>query len=255
MCTCRWPAASSASRTRLTSSSLTPVGLKSPMSARASGRPSARRCRAGRPRAARRARPPPRARCAPSRSRSPRAPSRSSRRRSGRPSACAAATVSPPKAAIRLCGTVPTPRPPHQDACASVDTPIAPAMCAAQPSPVWTSQWSWRAGKKRIGLPLAASTTLRTLRMMRVRRARHAEVDRLQVGEQRVVAVDLEHRLPGLDLVRLVERVHLEPAPVRRSTASAPRSPRRCRRAPSAASGTPGRSRPAGGPARPGAGA
>ena len=81
----------------------------------------------------------------------------------------------------------------------------------------------------------------------------HAEVDRLEMGEQRVVAVDLEHRLPGLDLVRLVERVHLERRPSRPSTASAPRSPRRCRRAPSAASGTPGRSRPAGGPARPGA--
>ena len=32
MCTCWWPAASSASRTRLTSTSFTPVGLKSPMS-------------------------------------------------------------------------------------------------------------------------------------------------------------------------------------------------------------------------------
>ena len=71
----------------------------------------------------------------------------------------AAATVSPPKAAIRPCGTVPTPRPPHQEACASVETPIAPATCAAQPSPVCTSQWSWRAGKNRIGFPLAASTT------------------------------------------------------------------------------------------------
>src|SRR2546425_1116156 len=44
-------------------------------------------------------------------------------------------------------GTVPTPSEPHHDACASVDTPIAPAMCAAYPSPVWTSQWSCRAGK------------------------------------------------------------------------------------------------------------
>ena len=70
-------------------------------------------------------------------------------------------------------GTVPTPRPPHHDACASVETPIAPATCAAQPSPVCTSQWSWRAGKKRMGLPCAASTTALTLRMTSVRRAMH----------------------------------------------------------------------------------
>jgi len=52
-----------------------------------------------------------------------------------------------------------------------VETPIAPATCAAQPSPVCTCQWSKRAGKYRIGLPCAASTTARTLRLMRVRRA------------------------------------------------------------------------------------
>ena len=52
----------------------------------------------------------------------------------------AAATVSPSKHAIRACGTVPIPFPPHQDAWASVETPIAPAMWAAQPSPVCTSQ-------------------------------------------------------------------------------------------------------------------
>ena len=48
---------------------------------------------------------------------------------------------------------------------------MAPATCAAQPSPVWTIQWSWRAGKKMIGLPAAASTTSRTLRITSVRRA------------------------------------------------------------------------------------
>ena len=84
----------------------------------------------------------------------------------------AAATVSPPNAAIRPCGTVPTPRPPHHEAWASVETPIAPATCAAQPSPVCTSQWSWRAGKKRIGLPAAASTTSRTFLITSERRAR-----------------------------------------------------------------------------------
>jgi len=72
----------------------------------------------------------------------------------------------------RGVGTVPTPRPPHQDAFASVDTPIAPASCAAQPSPVCTSQWSWRAGMNRMALPCAASTTARTLRITSVRRAR-----------------------------------------------------------------------------------
>jgi len=48
----------------------------------------------------------------------------------------AAATVSPPKAAISACGTVPSPLPPHQDACSSVVTPtgvptIWPATYAA----------------------------------------------------------------------------------------------------------------------------
>src|SRR5216684_617036 len=68
-------------------------------------------------------------------------------------------------------GTVPTPSEPHHDACASVDTPIAPAMCAAYPSPVWTSQWSCRAGKNITCFGLAASTTSRVLVPTFVRRA------------------------------------------------------------------------------------
>jgi len=36
----------------------------------------------------------------------------------------AASTVLPPYAAISACGTVPTPCPPHHDACSSVVTPI-----------------------------------------------------------------------------------------------------------------------------------
>ena len=40
-----------------------------------------------------------------------------------------------------------------------------------------------------------------------------AEVDRLEVGEQRVVALDRHHRLPRLDLVALVQRVDLELVP------------------------------------------
>jgi hypothetical protein len=83
----------------------------------------------------------------------------------------AASTVFPPYAAMSAWGTVPTPWPPHQDACAWVETPIAPATCAAYPSPVWTRWWSWRAGKKRIGFPPAASTTRRTLVEMSVLRA------------------------------------------------------------------------------------
>ena len=44
----------------------------------------------------------------------------------------AARTVSPPYAAISECGTVPIPRPPHQDACSSVVTPIsAPVISPA----------------------------------------------------------------------------------------------------------------------------
>src|SRR2546425_6391443 len=68
-------------------------------------------------------------------------------------------------------GTVPTPSEPHHDACASVETPIAPAMCAAYPSPVWTSQWSCRAGKNITCFGLAASTTSRVLVPTFVRRA------------------------------------------------------------------------------------
>ena len=36
----------------------------------------------------------------------------------------AASTVSPPKAEMSACGTVPTPLPPHHEACSSVVTPI-----------------------------------------------------------------------------------------------------------------------------------
>ena len=57
-----------------------------------------------------------------------------------RAKAWVAATVSPPNAAIRAWGTVPIPSEPHHEAWASVDTPMAPATCAAQPSPVCTIQ-------------------------------------------------------------------------------------------------------------------
>ena len=42
----------------------------------------------------------------------------------------AASTVLPPYEAISACGTVPTPRPPHQEACASEVTPIAAPIIA-----------------------------------------------------------------------------------------------------------------------------
>jgi hypothetical protein len=46
------------------------------------------------------------------------------------------------------------------------------------------------------------------------RAARDApQVDGLEVGEQRVVALDRHHGLPRRDLVALVQRVHLEPIP------------------------------------------
>ena len=44
-----------------------------------------------------------------------------------------------------------------------------------------------------------------------------AQVDGLEVGEQAVVALDCHHRLVRLDLVALVERVDVEPAPVVRA--------------------------------------
>src|SRR5438128_1974434 len=47
----------------------------------------------------------------------------------------------------------------------------APSMCAAYPSPVWTSQWSCRAGKNITCFGLAASTTSRVLVPTFVRRA------------------------------------------------------------------------------------
>ena len=42
----------------------------------------------------------------------------------------------------------------------------------------------------------------------------HAQVARLQVGEERVVALDRHHRLPRRDLVAVVERVHGQLVPV-----------------------------------------
>ena len=53
-----------------------------------------------------------------------------------------------------------------------------------------------------------------------------AEVDGLEVGELRVVALDRQHRLPGRDLVALVQRLDLQPRRSRRPSGR-PRSGRR----------------------------
>src|SRR3954469_15338342 len=153
----------------------------------------------------------------------------------------AAATVSPPYAAISACGTVPTPRPPHHDACASVETPIAPATRAAQPSPVRTSQRSWRAGKKRGGVGgqervvgaggkeedgLAGRGPHDRRHVAHDERSagQAPEVHRLQMREQRVVALDRHHGLERRDLVALVQRVdgQLVPPVLPRAVGPAP---------------------------------
>ena len=85
----------------------------------------------------------------------------------------------------------------------------------------------------------------------------HAEVERLEVGEEAVVALDRQHRLPRLDLVAVVQGAHLQPVPpglpravagaAGPSRASGSRSPRRRRRAPSARAGRPASARRGGG--------
>ena len=65
-----------------------------------------------------------------------------------------------------------------------------------------------------IGLPFAASTTRAVFVVISVRRVEHAEVDGLEVREQRVVALDRQHGLPRLDPVAVVERVDGERVPV-----------------------------------------
>ena len=130
--TCSKPSASSASRTLRTSRALTPVGRKSPISFKSdlSTRFSdvSRRTPQSRGPSAR----------ATSSAVSTESFSKSTStvtfRSSGAQSAnfVAARTVLPPYAAISECGTVPTPLPPHQDACSSVVTPIgAPTIWPA----------------------------------------------------------------------------------------------------------------------------
>jgi len=132
MRTSRKPSSSSAARTFRTSRSFTPVGLKSPSSSHndrstsdsdVSNRTPQRRG----PKA-----------CATSSAVRTESFSKSTStttfRSAGAHSAkrSAATTVSPPYDAISECGTVPTPLPPHQDACSSVVTPTgAPTTCPA----------------------------------------------------------------------------------------------------------------------------
>ena len=63
-------------------------------------------------------------------------------------------------------------------------------------------------------MPLAASHHLADVAHDQRAAGQAAEVDGLEMGEQRVVALDREHGLHRRDLVALVERVHLERVPV-----------------------------------------
>ena len=67
---------------------------------------------------------------------------------------------------------------------------------------------------KMIGLPFAASSTRVDVRRDQRPPREHAEVDGLEVGEERVVALDRHHRLPRLDPVAVVERVDGQRVPV-----------------------------------------
>ena len=116
------PSASRASRTFHTSRGFTPVGVKSPI--------SSHRERSTMTLEVSRRTPHSRSPKARAHSRAVRTESfsKSTRAISGTPSmwrakAAVAATVSPANAAMSACGMVPSPRSPHQAACASVATP------------------------------------------------------------------------------------------------------------------------------------
>ena len=68
-----------------------------------------------------------------------------------------------------------------------------------------------------IGLPPAAFDHALDVRRDQRPPSEHAEVDGLEVGEERVVALDREHGLPGLDAVAVIERVHRQRVPVVRA--------------------------------------
>ena len=119
-------------------------------------------------------------------------------------------------------GTVPTPRPPHQDACASEVTPISePDMAPGDVGGVAVAGLhavmvvSRRHEDDRLPVR-GAEHALRVGRDQGAPRE-DAEVHGLEVGEQRVVALDRHHRLPRLDRVPVVEREDVEGIPVVRA--------------------------------------
>ena len=133
MRTCSKPSASSAARTFRTSRSLTPVGLKSPSSCHSDASTSDSEVSSRTPH---RRGPSSRATAsAVSTDVLSKSTSTVMLKSAGAESAnfLAARTVFPPYAAMSECGTVPTPLPPHHDACSSVVTPIdAPQTCPAR---------------------------------------------------------------------------------------------------------------------------
>ncbi len=134
--TCSKPSLSSASRTLCTSRSFTPVGLKSPISSHSERSTSISDVSRRTPHSfGPSVRATSSAVCTELLSKSTSTVMlMSSEAHSA--NFVAASTVLPPYDAINECGTVPIPRPPHQEACSSVVTPIGaptmrPATCAA----------------------------------------------------------------------------------------------------------------------------
>ena len=114
------------------------------------------------------------------------------------------------------------PRPPHQEACSSVVTPIgAPTIAARDICGVAVARLHAVVvvPRRHEDDRLAVRGLEHAHDVRRDERAtrKDAEVDRLEVGEQGVVALDRHHRLPGRGAVAVVERVHRELVPVVRA--------------------------------------
>ena len=105
---------------------------------------------------------------------------------------------------------MPTPDLPVSAPSASVETERRAADVRAEAVAGLEQRWSSRAPKKYTGLGRAASTSVRRFVHSRVRRASGAEEQRLEMREARVVALDGHHRVPRLEPIALVQRVHLE---------------------------------------------
>ena len=151
--------------------------------------------------------------------------------------------MSPPQAAIRPCGTVPMPLPPHQRGLGVGGDADGARRCGRR-SRRRSAPGSGRSAPGRRGSACRRRPRPPRARCVaiRVRRAQHAEVDRLEVGEEAVVALDRQHRLPRLRprrrrtararRARPSRGSHARASALPRSgprTASAWRAPRRCR--------------------------